>query len=54
MWWKPLIGMVIGGVFGYAWYRLVGCSTGACPLTSNPYSSALIWAIAGAAVMMGK
>lgn len=31
---------VIGGAaFGYGWYRVVGCSTGACPLTSNPWTS---------------
>ncbi len=29
----------IGGALGYGYYRLVGCSSGACPLTSNPYIS---------------
>ncbi len=54
MWYKPLIGLIAGGVFGYLYYRLVGCPTGGCPLTSNPYSSVLIWAALGAAVMIGK
>lgn len=47
------IGLLVGGVLGYAWYRLVGCSTGTCPLTATPlraitYGSVLglIWATA--------
>ncbi len=34
---KPLLGVAIGGVGGYLYYRYVGCLTGACPLSSNPY-----------------
>lgn len=31
---------VILGVFGgYAYYALIGCSTGGCAITSNPYMS---------------
>ncbi|WP_157492325.1 DUF6132 family protein [Geothrix fermentans] len=47
------LGLVIGGALGYAWHRLVGCSTGACPLTATPargisYGAVLglIWALA--------
>jgi hypothetical protein len=36
-----LIGALIGGFAGFAYYKLVGCSTGACPLTSNPWVSTL-------------
>ena len=32
---KLLAGLAIGALAGYAWYRLVGCSTGTCPLTSR-------------------
>ena len=38
---KILLGMAVGGLLGYAWYRTVGCATGACPITSNPYTSTL-------------
>lgn len=38
---KLLIGVVAGGALGFAYYRFVGCSTGACPLTSNPVISTL-------------
>ena len=30
------IGLLAGGALGYGWHRLVGCSTGACPLTATP------------------
>ena len=40
-------GISIGGSAGYLYYKHVGCRTGACPLTSNPFSSALFGAILG-------
>ncbi|HEX5399426.1 MAG TPA: DUF6132 family protein [Verrucomicrobiae bacterium] len=47
---RILIGAVAGGVLGFGWYKLVGCSTGACPLTSNPVISTLYGMIVGALV----
>ncbi|HRT09015.1 MAG TPA: DUF6132 family protein [Candidatus Paceibacterota bacterium] len=38
---RILIGVVVGGALGFAYYKLVGCSSGACPLTSNPVISTL-------------
>jgi hypothetical protein len=32
---------VIGGGLGYGYYRMVGCSTGACPLTATPLRAIL-------------
>ena len=29
----------IGAALGYGYYRFVGCRSGVCPLTSNPYTS---------------
>jgi hypothetical protein len=40
--WKPFIAVVIGGVSGYLYYHFVGCSSGTCAITSNPYMST-IW-----------
>ncbi len=37
-----IIGTVIGGLIGFALYRFVGCSSGACPITSNPWASTII------------
>jgi hypothetical protein len=44
---RILIGVLLGGIGGYGWYRLVGCSTGACPLTSNPTISTLYGVLIG-------
>ncbi len=30
-------GILLGALLGLAYYKLVGCRTGACPITSNPY-----------------
>ena len=33
---RVALGLVVGGALGYGWHRLVGCSTGSCPLTATP------------------
>lgn len=50
---RIVLGLVIGGALGYAYHRLVGCSTGTCPLTATPLRAiaygavmGLIWATA--------
>jgi hypothetical protein len=47
---RIVIGAVIGGGLGFAWYRLVGCSSGACPLTSNPFISTMYGMVVGALI----
>jgi hypothetical protein len=39
--------VLLGAALGYGWYRLVGCSTGACPITSNPWTSTGYGAVLG-------
>jgi len=39
--------VVGGGAAGYAYYRFVGCSSGVCPITSNPIISTLYGAFMG-------
>lgn len=41
------IGVALGGVGGLLYYKFVGCSTGTCPITSNPYSSVIYGALIG-------
>ena len=45
------IGALVGVVIGYAIYRIVGCRTGACPLTANPYVAMIVYGLFGAIVM---
>jgi uncharacterized protein YcfJ len=42
------IGAVVGGLLGFAYYRFVGCSSGGCPITSNPWISTSYGAVMGA------
>ena len=42
-----LTSVVVGGALGFGYSRLVGCSSGACPITSKPYSSTLNGALLG-------
>ena len=44
---KLIIGICVGGVLGFSYYKFVGCSTGTCPLTSNPYISTIYGAVLG-------
>ena len=36
-----ILGIVIGGALGFANYRFIGCKTGLCPLSANPWISTL-------------
>jgi hypothetical protein len=44
---RMLLAVVVGAVAGYAWHRFVGCETGACPLTANPWTSTGYGALMG-------
>jgi hypothetical protein len=39
---KYIIGFALGAIAGFSYYYFIGCKTGACPLTSNPYISS-VW-----------
>jgi len=44
---KILIGTLVGAAGGYAYYYFVGCQSGSCPITSNPWSSVFYGSIIG-------
>ena len=39
--------VIVGAVLGFAVYRFVGCRTGACLITANPYVSTIYGAVIG-------
>ncbi|HDP67339.1 MAG TPA: YtxH domain-containing protein [Candidatus Marinimicrobia bacterium] len=42
-----IIAAAIGGLLGFAYYHFIGCRSGSCPITGNPYISVLWGAILG-------
>ncbi|KQB44560.1 Membrane protein [Flavobacterium daejeonense] len=42
-----LIGVLIGAVAGYLYYKYVGCITGTCVITSRPLNATLYGALIG-------
>lgn len=44
---KAAAGTVIGGVAGYLYYHYVGCASGSCAITSNPYMSVIFGSAMG-------
>ena len=51
---KVVLGILAGAGLGFGYYKLVGCSTGACPLTSNPWISTTYGAILGLLLTLGR
>lgn len=44
---KIIIGVMAGGIVGFLYYRFIGCRSGTCYITRNPYLSTLYWAVLG-------
>lgn len=42
-----LLGILAGSVGGYLYYHFIGCTTGSCPITSQPVNSTLYGAMMG-------
>lgn len=45
--WKPALGVIIGGTLGFLYYFFIGCSSGRCAITSNPYISIMYGSFIG-------
>jgi len=39
IWRKRILFSLLGALGGYAYYYFVGCNSGTCPITSNPWIS---------------
>ncbi len=42
-----VLGVLAGAVGGYLYYHFIGCTTGSCPITSQPVNSTLYGAMMG-------
>lgn len=40
-------GAAIGAIAGFCYWKFVGCSSGTCAITSNPYYSSIYGAVTG-------
>ncbi|MDD8017088.1 MAG: hypothetical protein PHP42_01820 [Bacteroidota bacterium] len=48
IWQKRIVTAFIGGIAGYAYYHFIGCASGTCAITSNPYISTAYGILVGA------
>ena len=44
---KRLLPVLGGAIIGFAYYYYIGCNSGGCPITGNPYISTIYGAILG-------
>lgn len=42
-----IIGIIVGAIGGFLYYFFIGCNSGTCPITTNPYISVLYGALVG-------
>jgi len=54
--WKRLVnhrffrlgaGIIVGALAGLLYWKFVGCQSGTCPLTSNPYKTVILFSFMG-------
>ena len=53
-WAQRIVPIVLGAAGGYAYYHFIGCASGACPITSNPYISTAYGGLVGALLIPRK
>lgn len=51
---KALFPVILGLIGGYSYYYFIGCSTGTCAITSNPWISSLYGSLIGAMLIPSK
>lgn len=51
---KILLFTGAGALLGFAYYYFIGCSSGTCPIQSNPYVSTAYGSAMGLILALGK
>jgi hypothetical protein len=54
IWRKRILFSLIGALGGFAYYYYVGCRSGACPISSNPWISTAYGAGMGLILTIGE
>ncbi|HLP16090.1 MAG TPA: DUF6132 family protein [Bacteroidota bacterium] len=54
LFWKRVIAASLGLIAGYAYYYYIGCASGTCPITGNPYISSLYGGLMGLLLVPSK
>ncbi len=44
---RIVIGLLLGAAAGFGWYYFIGCRTGSCPISGNPWISSSYGALVG-------
>ncbi|MBK9686718.1 MAG: hypothetical protein IPO65_02755 [Saprospiraceae bacterium] len=47
------VGVLVGFIAGYAYYYFIGCASGTCAITSNPFNSTLYGGVLGGLLFNG-
>jgi len=50
---KPVLFGLAGAVLGFGYYYFIGCQSGTCPITSNPYISTAYGMLMGVVLGVG-
>jgi Family of unknown function (DUF6132) len=51
---KTLSFVLLGGIAGFAYYYFIGCKTGSCPITGNPFISTSYGSLIGFLFSLNK
>ena len=52
-WFRRVSFILIGALGGFAYYYFIGCASGACPISSNPYVSTGYGSLIGLTLSIG-
>jgi hypothetical protein len=54
IWLKRGAAVLLGSIGGFAYYYFIGCASGTCPISSNPYISTAYGALIGVVLTTGR